>query len=357
MTNKPQDVAGIGIVFNPHRNLGINSSGAVGFSAEGFAGGQVGGQLLGSMQWENPTNTGKADFKSLAELKAEGNLALGVGIGGDFQIQLNNRQFEIHCAGRLVFGPGASGGFGTVIDFGALFELATVIWRGADAIGYRVLNCLDERTYQYFYQAAYGAFVNNAFSNIKDALTKGDKVISAWWDDRIDKYRTIEYQCREAKLLAKNIVDKAVYSGVSLATLPPETVGMMLNTLVTTYWRNWNEFLQEQAICFIFTGYVKSWRKFIEVLSHMNETGKKDSSEKVIFANLNRINAILSGEQQNEFDKWIHTLANVDRIEKILDVNNVKFVVTPYSLGSKNMKKIQVEQQIKTITNNFMKPL
>ncbi|HIF9398735.1 TPA: LysM peptidoglycan-binding domain-containing protein [Photobacterium damselae] len=357
VTNKPQDIAGIGIVVNPYRNLGISSSGAVGFSAEGFAGGQVGGQLLGSMQWENPSNTGKADFKSLAELKAEGNLALGVGIGGDFQIQLNDGQFEIHCAGRLVFGPGASGGFGTVIDFGALFELATVIWRGADAIGYRVLNCLDEGTYQYLYQAAYGAFVNNAFKNIEQALNSGVMNVSLWWGTRLRDFNDIEYQCREARLLAKNIIDKNVYSGVSLATLPPETVGMMLNTLVTTYWRNWDESLQEQAICFIFTGYVKSWRKFIEVLSHMNETGTKDSSEQVIFANLNRINAILSGEQQNEFDSWIHTLANVDRIEKIFDVNNIKFIITPYSLGNKFMKKKQVEQQIKEMTNNFMKPL
>jgi LysM repeat protein len=357
LTNKAQDISGIGIVLNPHRNLGISQSGAVGVSAEGFAGGQVGGQLLGSMQWETPSNTGKTDFKSLAELKAEGNIALGVGIGGDFQIRLIGGKFELHCAGRLVFGPGASGGFGTVLDLDALFDLATVIWRGTDAIGYRILNCLDKATYKYFYHAAYAAFVNNSFYNLKEALNKGEQKIELWWKTRLRDYQDIEYRHYEAKILAKKILDRNVYSGVSLATLPPETVGIMLNTLVTTYWNNWDESLQEQAICFIFSGYVKSWRKFMEVLAHMNETGTKESSDKDIFFNLNRINAILSGKQQNEFDKWVNILANVDRIEKIFDVNNTQWVFTPYSMQYKRMKKIQVKKQIEEITNNFTKQL
>lgn len=53
---------------------------------------------------------------------------------------------------------------------------------------------------------------------------------------------------------------------------------------------------------------------------------------------------------------FIH-IANVDIIEKIFNVNNIKFVITPYSIGNKFMKKKQVEQQIKEMTNNFMKSL
>ena len=95
----------------------------------------------------------------------------------------------------------------------------------------------------------------------------------------------------------------------------------------------------------------------MEVLAHMNETGTKESSDKDIFFNLNRINAILSGKQQNEFDKWVNILANVDRIEKIFDVNNTQWVFTPYSMQYKRMKKIQVKKQIEEITNNFTKQL
>ncbi|WP_394167825.1 LysM peptidoglycan-binding domain-containing protein [Photobacterium piscicola] len=358
LTNKAQDISGVGIVLNPHRNLGISQSGAVGVSAEGFAGGQVGGQLLGSMQWETPSNTGKTDFKSLAELKAEGNVALGVGIGGDFQIRLIGGKFELHCAGRLVFGPGASGGFGTVLDLDALFDLATVIWRGTDAIGYRILNCLDKATYKYFYHAAYAAFVNNTFMNLKHALNQGDQVINDWWDIRIERYKNIEYQCNEAKVLAKNILNKNIYSKVSIGILPPEVVGIMLNTLVTTYWFNWNDEPQEKAIYIILAGHVKSWRKFIEVLAHMNEEGEKDNTDDAIFNNLRRINAILSGDQQDEFDSWIHMLANIDRVESIFNKTNKSLEpFTFYSVGLKYKKKKEVESNIKQITNNFTNPL
>lgn len=59
---------------------------------------------------------------------------------------------------------------------------------------------------------------------------------------------------------------------------------------------------------------VKSWRRFEEILVHMNPEGTKQSGDKAMFDNLARINAILDGDQQHSFNNWVAKLAQVDSI-------------------------------------------
>jgi hypothetical protein len=48
----------------------------------------------------------------------------------------------------------------------------------------------------------------------------------------------------------------------------------------------------------------------------MNPKGKKNNGEKIIFASLQRINKILDGEQQREFNSWVHRLATKNSNEE-----------------------------------------
>ncbi|WP_414932557.1 hypothetical protein [Vibrio europaeus] len=83
---------------------------------------------------------------------------------------------------------------------------------------------------------------------------------------------------KEALRLAKRIVTNYsdVTGEVPLDELLPETVGMMLNTLVTTFYLSWEE-KQETAIYILLFGAVRTWRRFEEVITRMNDTGEKPS--------------------------------------------------------------------------------
>ena len=97
-------------------------------------------------------------------------------------------------------------------------------------------------------------------------------------------------------------------AGIPPRLLPPETIGLLLNTLVTTFWFNWEQ-QQEKAINLLLSTSIKSWRKFEESLACMNVRGTKVSGDKALFANLNRINAILDRHQQHDFNVWLDALA------------------------------------------------
>ena len=329
ISNQAEKSAGTGVIFSPHPTMAVKPSGQIGVSAEGFAGAQAGGQLSGKVEWLTPQKMGTTDFSALIEIKAEGNVAFGLGAGVDFQIRLDRGSLEIHCCARLVWGPGASGGFGTSIDFSQLFELAKIIWEAIDTIGYRILKNINEEAYTYLFRAAYNAFTEKNFKPIKDAIEIGVQEIGDWWDARLENINGELYISDEAKRLTKRILDRNVLSGVSLRVLPPETVGMMLNTLVHTYVFNREE-EQEKAIYFLLAGTVRSWRKFVEVLAHMNEKGEKQTTDDALVKNLKRINYILDGDQQKEFNQWIAQLASLSYLENLGMVPK-KFPFTPSS--------------------------
>ncbi|PSW69197.1 hypothetical protein C9J41_21330 [Photobacterium sp. GB-50] len=327
--NQAEESAGTGVIFSPFPTIGVRPSGQIGVSAEGFAGAQAGGQLSGKVEWLIPQKTGTTDFSALVEIKAEGNVAFGLGAGVDFQVRLDRGSLEIHCCARLVWGPGASGGFGTSIDFSQLFELAKIIWESIDTIGYRIMGNINEEAYTYLSRAAFSAFTEKDFKPIKDAIEIGTKDIDDWWRYRLREVKNNLFISDEAKRITKRILDRNVLSGVSLRILPPETVGMMLNTLVHTYVFNREE-RQEKAICLLLAGAIRSWRKFVEVLAHMNEKGEKQTTDDALVKNLQRINYILDGDQQKEFNQWIAQLASVNYLENIGMVQKI-FPYTPTS--------------------------
>ena len=94
---------------------------------------------------------------------------------------------------------------------------------------------------------------------------------------------------------------------VPLSVLPPETIGPMVYLLtegvIAREIGSLNE-RQEKAL-FILLSEVRRWRQFIEVLEHYSLDGTKVKA----MASLERINALLNGHEQDQFNRFIDNLA------------------------------------------------
>lgn len=321
----PNPNPGHEILLAPSISMGETPSGGVGVNAEIFGGAQAGGQVEGALEWKAPPDTEQDkifDFETLAKVGANGNVAIGAGAGWDFNIDYDkeSHEFIFGCSGKLVFGPGASGGFGTVIQFDQLWRLTIILLKGLQCVDYRVMTNISENMYEHIVNSSYAAFaaefIEDPKEALRDAVIDTHQQLKEWWLTRRDNWNDqigLEY---EARRLANNIISsQGFYNAheIALDQLPPETVGIMLNTLVSTFYTSREE-KQETAIYIIFVGMVKSWRRFEEILVHMNPEGTKQSGDKAMFDNLARINAILDGDQQHSFNNWVAKLAQVDSI-------------------------------------------
>jgi LysM repeat protein len=322
---------------------------AVTLQGSGFAGAQAGGEVSGALEWEAPDKIGQQKFDALAEVKASGNVALGAGIGAEFRLELTVTTFTLYCKASLVFGPGGSGGFGTTIGFDKIWPLAKVIWGALAVVDYRTLQCIDEEAYNFLSSAAYYFFTvpNQALEGV---INGGAEAIDEWWIEQKSVLVDRELRSEQALQIADTIIKGGgKYSGVDQNQLPPETIGMLLDTLVQTFYWNQEED-QEKAIVILLTGSIgRSWRKFEEVLAHMNPTGEKKSGDKGLFDNLNRINAILDGDQQDHFNDWVSWVANgQDDV-----VHRDKLAFAPFKGTAFANKLPLVEQQINNLPSFY----
>ncbi|TMX44574.1 LysM domain-containing protein, partial [Vibrio sp. Hep-1b-8] len=363
LTNQANNNPGHQILLSPSVSMGTNASGGVGVKGDIFGGAQVGGQVEGGLEWKAPQDTKLDkvfDFATLAKVGANGNVAIGAGAGWDFQLALDDGKFIFNCSGRLVFGPGASGGFGTAIDFEQLWQLAVILFKGLKATDYRVLDNLHEEVYRHFMRSSYIAFASDMIANpqeaLKQAVMNSSQSINTWWDERLENWKSESEKKKEALRLTRRIVKNYsdVTGEVPFEELLPETVGIMLNTLVTTFYLSWEE-KQETAIYILLLGGVKTWRRFEEVLTRMNATGEKplggkQAEDKALFDNLARINAILDGEQQTSFNNWVLKLAQVKEINESNFAQMRPFA--PRSGWSWRQKRERVERQIARLNKN-----
>ena len=339
--------AGASILLSPRIDLEVDEKrGSVGLKGDAFAGAQAGGDLFGALEWQDPKNLGKENFTELAKVGAGAALSLGVGAGFDFEIRLVGGEFRFVCSGRLVFGPGASGSFGTEVDVSKLWELAKVIFYALEVADNRKLDNINEDAFEYFYRAAYMAFALPRIV-LQSAMIEGGKAIDEWWDVRKNDWMNKKYKLEEAKQMSSSILDQKTISGIPMSQLPVETVAIMLDTLVTTFIFSFDaddhkaQEQQEKAIMLLLTTGIKSWRKFEEVLARMNPEAKKDVGDKALFDNMARLNALLDGEQQESFNNWVYSLSYTIPSQSM----PVQKAFNTVSLSNK--QKIQKHQLIK----------
>ncbi|MGE8188323.1 LysM peptidoglycan-binding domain-containing protein [Pseudomonas sp. NPDC086278] len=312
---KPKEVEASGataLLSTPSMAVDKKRGGSVGLKGNAFAGVQGGGTVTGTLKWLDPAkqgggkivagqanDSGSTDWASLVEVKAEGNVALGIGASFDFGIEINADRLAINCKASLVFGPGAGGGFGTAVDLEQVGNLAFIFCSALSKADFHYQLAVTEEAFSYMASGLFqiathpGQVVGKAFATSAGNMRR-------WWSKR-------EATKQEAQNLAKYLLANQSINVngkiIPLNILPPETIGPMLYLLSESFVESWAED-QEKAVVLLLS-HLRSWRHLIEVLEHCSEQGKKVSA----MDSLNRLNSLLDGNEQREFNRFIGTLA------------------------------------------------
>lgn len=351
---KTQVATGVNIQYKPSETpagatallgpptMEVGRSGYVGVKCDAFAGAQTGGALSGFFEWIEPDEGGKAirdpargNWVKLAEVKGEGNIAWGAGIAGEFGISISNDRLAFNCKGSLVFGPGAGGGFGTVVELDQVGKLALLFCNSLADMDYRYLIGVTEEAFSYIASGLYQAATFRA-KEFRQGFEQPVLAMSTWWKKR--KATKIEAD-NLASFLISHKNDRILrirQQDIPLSMLPPETLGPMVYLLtegvIAAGIGSFNE-KQEQALVILLSE-VRRWRQFIKVLEHCS----RDASKVNAMNSLERINALLDGYEQNEFNRFIDSLAMNQNSD-----NAVRMVWTPSNAWRK--EKVLVAAQ------------
>jgi len=295
----------------------VGPSGNVGVKCDAFAGAQAGGALSGAFEWVEPDKQGTGEvvigqanadsnWAKLAEIKVEGNAAVGVGAAGEFGISIASNRLAFNCKGSVVFGPGAGGGFGTLVDLEQVGKLALLFCNALADMDYRHLMGVTEEAFSYMASGLYQVAISPV-EEIGKAFEKSVSDMTLWWKQR--HATRIEAEALANYLIAHE-ADKDMRirgQAVPLSMLPPETIGPMVYLLtegvIAKGIGSFNE-KQEKALVILLSE-VRRWRQFIEVLEHCSLDAKKVSA----MESLERINALLNGYEQDQFNRFIDSLA------------------------------------------------
>lgn len=274
-------------------------------SGNAFAGAEAGGAVSGRFCWVHPDEQFRdnADWKELLKIEAGGTVAAGVGAGLDFELGLRDEKLFFKGKGRLVFGPGGSGSFGTTVGAGSAWGLLVTTVQVLQKSDFEFISNIEEKLFNQWARSIYLGMSSN-ISDITGIIYDGEIFRRAWLRRASIK--------KEAQILARNITENAKdtgsldsmnYKGVSYSALPPETMGMMLYTLSRSFIETWEE--QQESAILLLTSSVSSWRHFFEVLQHMSADGSKVDPMK----SLTEICAILDDglfdDQLRKFHQWI----------------------------------------------------
>ncbi|WP_095047529.1 LysM domain-containing protein [Pseudomonas sp. Irchel s3h9] len=286
--------------------------GSLGVKGNAFAGVQGGGTLTGTLKWLDSTklgvgkivagqanDSGSTDWSSLVEIKAEGNVALGIGAGFDFGIEIREDRLAINCKASLVFGPGAGGGFGTVVDIEKIGDLAYVLCSALSKADFHYQLAVTKDAFNYIARGIF-QIVSSPGEAVGKAFSDSARDINVWWENR--EATKLEAQKMASYLIANQSVT-VNQKRIPLNILPPETIGPMIYLLTESFVESWAQD-QEKAVILLLS-HLRTWRHFIQVLEHCSKGGEKVDPMK----SLNRINALLDGTEQQQFNRFIKSLA------------------------------------------------
>ena len=235
----------------------------------------------------------------------EGNAAVGIGGSGEFGISISNDRLAFNCKGSVVLGPGAGGGFGTVVELDQVGKLALLFCNALADMDYRYLIGVTEEAFSYIASGLYQAATFRA-RELRLGFENGLNDMRTWWKERKATRKEADDL---ANYLIMHKVNKSLRireQNIPLSVLPPETIGPMVYLLtegvIAKGIGSFNE-KQEQALVILLSE-VRRWRHFIEVLEHCS----RDATKVNAMQSLERINALLDGYEQNEFNRFIDNL-------------------------------------------------
>lgn len=346
---KEETSSGATALVDPSVEVDSTPGGNVVIKGGAFAGAEAGGSISGAIEWLHPEKQLVSvldGWSALADIKAGGSLQVGAGLSGSFQVGIDRGKFAFYAHGSLVFGPGAGGEFGVGVDFSQLYELLTVVVDILQDIDYRHLEAITVDAFEFFYQGIYKYYVDPSL--VFEDVYESFQDIEDWWIDR-------SADINEAHALAKSINSGS--KKWSVDKLVPEILGPMLYTLTKTWilMGEKQQTAQEEAIVKLLEP-IKSWRLFAESLHRMSEDGGKkggssaEGKAELLFTGLERLNSILSDEQQITFNSWVSQLEHRQPGQK----GQPELIATlPFSPDPYPSRKLnQVSQQVMLAWNN-----
>lgn len=319
--------------IKPDPNAGLSVSG------NAFAGAEAGGAVSGKFSWVHPDeqfNT-NANWQELLKIEAGATVAAGVGAGMDFGLEFRGKELYMVCKGRLVFGPGASGSFGTSVNLGAGWALCRAVLGALRNFDYSYIENIDSLVFAHWNRGLYLSLVEEAGDASQWVAKSMKEVQVAWFRRRSlrEEAESLATKVRENRL---SDALKSEQGSLSLYDLPPETIGMLCHTLVMTFIDSWEE-NQEKALIYVFS-HISTWRKFFEVLQHMTADGSKcdplQSLEKICSLLDDGMSA--GDNQLEQFHRWISSELADDPESAIPK----KLAWTPSSTG-KDIRRIQAK--------------
>ncbi len=194
---------------------------------------------------------------------------------------------------------GRGGGFGTSVDLEKIGDLIYVFCNALSKADFHYQLAVTKDAFNYM---ARGMF--KIATQPGAAFNEGFQKIGLWWEDR-------KATKTEAQNLAKYLISHRSITinrkKIPLEILPPETIGPMLHLLTESFVESWAE-EQEKAVVLLLS-HLRSWRHFIAAL----ECCSKDGSKVNAMDSLDRLNSLLDGMEQQQFNRFIGTLAiNID---------------------------------------------
>ena len=229
----------------------------------------------------------------------EGNIAAGAGLAGEFGIEISENQLAINCKGSVVFGPGAGGSFGTVVDIEQVGKLVWLFCDALAAVDYRYLVGVTEKAFSYISSGLFQV-ATAPLNAASKAFNDNELKMSIWWENR----KATKAEARDlASYIDKNKTIEIRDQHLPFSTLPPETLGPMVYLLTEGFVESFNE-KQEEALVTLLSE-IKTWRHFIKTLEHCSPHGEKVNA----MDSLERINSLLDSFEQKQFNKFIDNLA------------------------------------------------
>ncbi|PLY04673.1 MAG: hypothetical protein C0625_15890 [Arcobacter sp.] len=229
---------------------------------EVFAGVSAEAEVSGKALWKNPEKYD--EFSIIAKIGYGVKGALGLGAEGEFKIDFQDGKFILRAKAGLVYGAGASGKVGFMVDAKTIVHMAQFVYHLLMKADYRTLDCIASR--------AFYALSSYLVESIADAVELAEEEwekLTKWWSSK-------EQAMKKAKALAKSINKGLKDDLLSIST--PEAKGKMLAILcVTEYFDDEEE--QEKAIIKVLT-YIQSKNEARNVFKSISLKGRRiDKSE------------------------------------------------------------------------------
>ena len=207
-----------------------------------------------------------------------------------------------------------------MVDLEKTYALLKLVCEALADVDYRYLLGVSEDAFNYMAWGLY-KIASAPLDTTVQAFEMGRLEISQWWRRR--SVSKVEAENLARYLLTNHAV---LINGKRLALdkLPPQTVGPMLYVLSESYVESFQEY-QEKAIVLLLSHLYRRWRQFIEAMEHCSPNGAKVNA----MESLNRLNRLLDGRQQQEFNRFIEQLAVCGLPGAVDASSNVMLAWTP----------------------------